>query len=200
MSPTLLHPIIAALDALDADALDALAFCDCCALVLPVLDNLGAAFAPAKSDVKGNIERLRDAAMTASDGGAIAVWDVIRAEKARGDASGSKSVARGTLWLKRFLEFTCDLLRRLGSDRAMKVGDASNASYKQTLAPFHGWLSKTAFSVVLSFPPSTSTFVASLGGDAAYEAMATMATKFDPILKRVDSFLTEEGLNDPTPV
>jgi hypothetical protein len=199
MSLTLLHPIIAALDALDVDALDALAFCDCCALVLPVLDNLGVAFAPAKSDVKGNIERLREAAM-ASGGGAIAVWDVIRAEKARGEASGSKSVSRGTLWLKRFLEFTCDLLRRLGSDRAMKVGDASNASYKQTLAPFHGWMSKTAFSVVLSFPPSTSTFVASLGGDAAYEAMTTMSSKFEPFLNRIDSFLTDEGLNDPTPV
>jgi len=197
--------------ALDASraSLDAHAFCSVCDDAASALDALGVAFAPASADVRENIARVRASARAcerattsianANERSMTSLWEVLRREKASGRARDARSVARGALWLKRFLEFTCALLRAIGSDATMDVGDAAKTSYEKTLKRYHGWLSRTAFAVVLAFPPSTETFVDALGGSDARSAMVDVADGFDPVLALIDEFLSEEGLNDPTP-
>ena len=75
------------------------------------------------------------------------------------------------------------------------------SAYERTLKPFHGWVSAAAFSVVLKFPPTRASFVASIGGEDVVKTSAVvLVEKFSPLLEEIDSFLTEEGLNDPTKV
>ena len=69
-----------------------------CRLILPVFDRLGVAFAPARSDVSGNIERLAKRA-----GDHPALFDIARAEIAAGTHESNSGCCKGLLWLKRFL-------------------------------------------------------------------------------------------------
>ena len=80
--------------------------------------------------------------------------------------------------------------------------DAANAAYERTLKPFHGWISSSAFAVVLRFPPARDAFVASLGEDeeATYRGMREGVEGFAPVLAKIHAFLEENGLNDPAKV
>ena len=73
-------------------------FLAACALVLPVLEALGAAFAPARSDVRGNVDRLRKRADAH-----VALFDIALEEKAKGTHASNSGCCKGLLWLKRFL-------------------------------------------------------------------------------------------------
>ena len=80
-----------------------------CRLILPVFDRLGVAFAPARSDVSGNIERLAK-----------------RAEMAAGTHESNSGCCKGLLWLKRFLV-------RGESPRARESPPPARASSRDTL-------------------------------------------------------------------
>jgi hypothetical protein len=77
------------------------AFLAACSQVVPVLDALGStAFAPVKSDINGNIARLR--VRVDADPGRWATLEGLVDEEIRtGNPKDSKSLALGLLWLKR---------------------------------------------------------------------------------------------------
>jgi hypothetical protein len=165
------------------NGLKATMFLTTCERFSPILDCLGMAFKPAKADVNGNIERIQKASEASDDDD---IYEVVREEKKRNESNDSRSTAKALLWLKRFLEFVIELLREITDD-----------SEKE----FHGWVSAAAFSVVLKFPPTRASFVASIGGEDVVKTSAVvLVEKFSPLLEEIDSFLTEEGLNDPTKV
>jgi hypothetical protein len=165
-------------------------------LVLPVFDRLGVAFSPAKSDVSGNIERLAKRA-----GSHPKLFDICLEEVAAGTQASNSGCCKGLLWLKRFLEFTMDLLRALEeAPRTRPMKDCANDAYARRLKPYHGWISSGAFSVVMSFPPSRSDFVNSLGGEGAYADIKAVVDGFTPVLAKIHQFLVENALDDPTKV
>lgn len=154
------------------------------------------AFAPAKSDVSGNIERLAKKAPEHA-----ALFDIALAEVAAGTQASNSGCCKGLLWLKRFLEFTMALLAGLAeAPRAKSLKEIANASYEQNLKPFHGFMASSAFSVVLQFPPTREAFVNSLGGESAYEGMEKVVEGFRPALGKIHAFLDENKLNDPSKV
>ena len=108
-----LAPIVASLGAVESadGAIQTVPFLVACRLVLPVFDKLGVAFAAAKSDVSGNIERL---AKRAPDHAAL--FDICRAEMAAGTQASDAGCCKGLLWLKRFLEFAANLLEGLAAE------------------------------------------------------------------------------------
>ena len=141
---SVLPPIIDSLPEAESPDGDVLSepFLATCRLVLPVFDRLGVAFAPAKSDVSGNIERLAKRA-----GAHPKLFDICLEEVAAGTQASNSGCCKGLLWLKRFLEFTMALLRALEEEprtRAMK--DCANDAYARCLKPYHGWISSSAFS------------------------------------------------------
>jgi len=191
-----LAPIVASLGALESadGAIQTEPFLAACRLVLPVFDKLGVAFAAAKSDVSGNIERL---AKRAPDHAAL--FDICRAEMAAGTQASDAGCCKGLLWLKRFLEFAANLLEGLAAEpRTAPLKEVAHGAYATTLKPYHGWLASSAFAVVLQFPPSREAFVNSLNGD--YENMTEVARRLRPTLERVHKFLKENGLHDESKV
>lgn len=63
-------------------------------------EKLGTSFALVRSDVGGNIDRLRARQATAPEKFAL-VFDIVLAEMAAGEQNGSSSATKGLLWLKR---------------------------------------------------------------------------------------------------
>ena len=191
-----LTPIVASLGAVKSEdgTIQAQPFLTACRLVLPVFDRLGVAFAAAKSDVSGNIERL---AKRAPDHACL--FDICRAEMAAGTHKQNTGCCKGLLWLKRFLEFAANLLEGLSAEpRTAPLKHIAARAYASTLQPYHGWLASSAFAVVLQFPLSREAFVESLDGD--YETMADVARRLAPTLAAVHAFLAENGLHDETKV
>jgi Ca2+:H+ antiporter len=188
-----LAPIVASLPSIESadGAIQTEPFLRTCRLMLPVFDRLGSAFAFAKSDVSGNIERLgrqQDAH--------AALFDVCLAEIQAGTHASNSGCSKGLLWLKRFLEFAVTLLRSISdaTQNTASMKTLANAAYERSLKPYHGWISSSAFAVVLAFPPSREVFEASLDGD--HENMAEVAEGLAPVLEKIHRFLDENGLND----
>lgn len=167
-----------------------------CRLFLPVLDALGVAFKPAKSDVSGNVERLAKKEEEFEN-----LFDILLDEKKSNAFAANTSCSKGLLWLKRFLEFVVVLVSKLAENRETETKEAASIAYAEKLKPFHGWVSSSAFSVVLQFPPARKGFVENLGGETVLETDGKeLVEKFGPVLKRIDDFLTKEDLNDPSKV
>lgn len=199
---SVLQPILDSLRDIDgggesasSPSISSVQFLHTCRLILPVFDKLGIAFLPAKADVSGNIERLAKKAPEHP-----ALFDIALAEVAAGSHAGGASCCKGLLWLKRFLAFTMHLLDALESERDKSMREIAGAAYVATLKPYHGFIASSAFSVVLHFPPSRDTFVASLGGESAHHLIASICAGFNPILERISLFLQQHDLDDPTPV
>mmetsp|Transcript_2960 Transcript_2960/g.9125 ORF Transcript_2960/g.9125 Transcript_2960/m.9125 type:complete len:208 (-) Transcript_2960:2385-3008(-) len=196
----LIKPIVDAtreLDPLDDDhPLQTTAFLGCCRLFLPVLDALGVAFKPAKADVGGNVERLSKKEKEFEN-----LFDILLDEKKSNSFAANTSCSKGLLWLKRFLEFVVVLVSKLAENQRTETKEAASYAYAEKLKPFHGWVSSSAFSVVLQFPPARKGFVESLGGEKVLETDGKeLVEKFGPVLKHIDEFLTKEDLNDPSKV
>merc|ERR1719263_64724 len=196
----LIKPIVDAtreLDPLDDDhPLQTTAFLGCCRLFLPVLDALGVAFKPAKADVGGNVERLSKKEKEFGN-----LFDILLDEKKSNSFAANTSCSKGLLWLKRFLEFVVVLVSKLAENQRTETKEAASYAYAEKLKPFHGWVSSSAFSVVLQFPPARKGFVESLGGEKVLETDGKeLVEKFGPVLKHIDEFLTKEDLNDPSKV
>ena len=168
------------------------AFCEAMEAVVEIIGCMGAALSPAKSDVRGNVDRVRRSMRDVGDG----LFDVVRRAQAGREGGGATSAAKGVLWLKRFGEFACALCREVGSTKE-SMRTCAGTAYERTLRQYHGYLTRGVFSAVLTFPPSRESFVANVGSPTE---MLELADKFEPILRAVDEFLTAEGLNDPTPV
>ena len=57
------------------------------------------------------------------------------------------------------------LVSKLAENRETETKEAASIAYAEKLKPFHGWVSSSAFSVVLQFPPARKGFVENLGGE-----------------------------------
>ena len=168
-------------------------FLAACRLVLPVFDKLGVAFGAAKSDVSGNIERLGKHA-----GNHALLFDICREDIGNGTQASNSGCCKGLLWLKRFLEFTVELLNGLVVNESESLKIIANSAYESSLKPYHGWLASSAFTVVLQFPPSREVFMESLDGD--YAGIRSVTALLKPALTRIHEFLVENSLHDESKV
>ena len=129
------------------------------------------------------------------------LFDILLDEKKSNSFAANTSCSKGLLWLKRFLEFVVVLVSKLAENQRTETKEAASYAYAEKLKPFHGWVSSSAFSVVLQFPPARKGFVESLGGEKVLETDGKeLVEKFGPVLKHIDEFLTKEDLNDPSKV
>ena len=146
-----------------------------------------------------------------------------------GDAAalhGSTSAAKALLWLVRTLAFVAGVLRGVASSeggdgrgaRPPALGAVAREAYAATLRPYHGSVTGAAVSAALAFAPGRASFWAAVGcegaggggggggggdgggGAATAAEVAAFLAAFDPILAQLQAYLTEAGLDDPTPV
>ncbi|KAF2744374.1 glycolipid transfer protein [Sporormia fimetaria CBS 119925] len=129
--------------------------------LVTLFDVLGSvAFNPVKSDMTGNIKKIRDrqlAAPTLSE----TLQDLVINE-----LKEKKHVAtEGLLWLSRGLDFTAQALRANLANPSQELADSFRASYGNTLKKHHSFIIKPIFSAAMSATPYRKDFYKKLGDD-----------------------------------
>ncbi|KAI9672564.1 MAG: hypothetical protein M1817_003330 [Caeruleum heppii] len=127
-----------------------------------LFDVLGSvAFTPVKSDMLGNVKKIRDrqlAAPTDSDTLQSLVVNELKTKK--------HTATEGLLWLVRGLDFTSLSLRQnLSSPAAEELSTSFRTAYASTLKPHHSFMVKPIFSAAMSATPYRKDFYAKLGAD-----------------------------------
>ncbi|KAL2875616.1 glycolipid transfer protein [Colletotrichum salicis] len=136
-------------------------FLDASESLTTIFDALGGvAFGPVKSDMGGNIKKLRERQL-AAPGESATLQELVKAELAT-----KKHVAtEGLLWLVRGLEFTCIALSQNVAKESEELSESFRNAYATTLKPHHSFLVKPIFSAAMSACPYRKDFYAKLGAD-----------------------------------
>ncbi|KAL6861093.1 glycolipid transfer domain-containing protein [Trichoderma novae-zelandiae] len=149
------------IDAENGNAIATTQFLDAAESLTTMFDVLGSvAFSPVKSDMLGNVKKLRDrqlAAPAESDN----IQDLCRNEL----KTKKHTATEGLLWLVRGLEFTCLALSANVAKPTEELADSFRTAYGSTLKPHHSFLIKPVFSAAMSACPYRNDFYAKLGSD-----------------------------------
>lgn len=138
-------------------------FLDAAESLTTIFDALGSvAFSPVKSDMLGNVKKLRDRQL-AAPAESENIQDLCRNEL----KTKKHTATEGLLWLVRGLEFTCIALSQNLAKQAEELADSFRGAYGQTLKPHHSFLVKPIFSAAMSACPYRKDFYAKLGSDPA---------------------------------
>ncbi|KAG6013870.1 hypothetical protein E4U54_006205 [Claviceps lovelessii] len=151
------------IDADKGNAVDTTQFLDAAESLTTMFDVMGAvAFSPVKSDMLGNIKKVRDRQL-AAPAESENIQDLCRNElKAK-----KHTATEGALWLVRGLDFTCSALSSNLADPSKELSDSFRGAYGHTLRPHHSFIVKPIFSAAMSACPYRKDFYAKLGSDDA---------------------------------
>ncbi|KAJ3306468.1 hypothetical protein HDV03_005078 [Kappamyces sp. JEL0829] len=127
-------------------------------VLVQLLDTLGSAFSPVKSDIQGNINKIKTR-YEASPDKSKTLQSLVLAEK----TEKNKNATEALLWLKRGLEFTSLALRHNIDNPNEELSASFSKAYGETLSKFHSFLIRPIFSVAMSACPSRANFYAKLG-------------------------------------
>ncbi|KAF2870594.1 glycolipid transfer protein domain-containing protein [Massariosphaeria phaeospora] len=148
-------------DAAKDNAISTTEFLDATESLLGLFDVLGSvAFTPVKSDMGGNIKKIRDRQLAAPTLSGTLQDLVVNEIKEK------KHVAtEGLLWLSRGLDFTAQALRANLTNGSEELSASFRGAYSNTLKPHHGFLIKPVFSAAMSATPYRKDFYKKLGDD-----------------------------------
>ncbi|KAF8430019.1 glycolipid transfer protein-like protein HET-C2 [Tirmania nivea] len=129
--------------------------------VVQLFDLLGsAAFTPVKSDMSGNIKKIRDRQLAAPSASGT-LQSLTTAEQ----AEKKNNATEGLLWLNRGLDFTAQALRRSHTNSTEELADSFTTAYGATLKKHHGIMVRPLFTVAMKACPYRDTFYKKLGED-----------------------------------
>ncbi|KAJ1813638.1 hypothetical protein LPJ75_003102, partial [Coemansia sp. RSA 2598] len=150
--------------------------------VVMLFDELGsAAFLPVKSDIEGNIGKVRAKFLTNP-----LQYDTL--EKIITAEAGTKdrTATQGLLWLKRGLDFTAKGIARNIAQPGEELSESFTEAYRLTLKEFHNFIIKGVFNMAMKACPARKDFYAKLGG--SYEDIVDdLRVWVDALQKLVDS-------------
>ncbi|KAF2136761.1 uncharacterized protein K452DRAFT_322190 [Aplosporella prunicola CBS 121167] len=150
-------------DAANDNAIHTTEFLDAAESLTTLFDVLGsAAFKPVKSDMTGNIKKIRDR-QVAQPGESQTLQELVVNEI----KEKKHTAAEGLLWLTRGLDFTAQSLRANVNNPSEELSDSFRSAYGNTLKPHHSFVIKPIFSAAMSATPYRKDFYAKLGEDQA---------------------------------
>jgi len=180
----------------DDGRIDTDTFLNACGEVIPFFDVLGStAFAPVKSDINGNITKLRKKFLTNPEKFQTLqgmVEDEIETKTTKSKGSATDAL----LWLKRALTFIRVFFEQVLS-KEPDLSKCVTAAYEGSLKKYHGWMVQKVFAMAMMAVPYRKDFMLTLGKDASEEvilehmqqALDELATNLDQIIK----FYLEKG-------
>ncbi|KAM3423571.1 hypothetical protein BST61_g997 [Cercospora zeina] len=149
------------IDACKDDAINTTEFLEASEALLGLFDVLGGvAFGPVKSDIGGNIKKVRERQLAAPVEGET-LQDLVRNEL----KTKKHTATEGLLWLNRGLDFTAQSLRRNVDTADEELAASFREGYGKTLKQHHSFLVKPIFSAAMSATPYRKDFYAKLGDD-----------------------------------
>ncbi|KAL1650032.1 hypothetical protein SLS58_001409 [Diplodia intermedia] len=150
-------------DAANDNAIRTSEFLDASESLTTLFDVLGsAAFKPVKSDMTGNITKLRNRQIEKP-----ADSETLQALVINEIGEKKHTAAEGLLWLTRGLDFTAQALRENIKNPTQELADSFRTAYGNTLKPHHSFVIKPIFSAAMSATPYRKDFYAKLGDDDA---------------------------------
>ncbi|KAG9154328.1 hypothetical protein Leryth_000775 [Lithospermum erythrorhizon] len=170
-------------------------FLDVCKLILPVIDQFGAAMALVKSDIGGNVTRLENKYLT-DPTKYNHLYSMVQEEVQANTAKGSSSCTNGLLWLTRAMDFLVELFRDLLEHQDWTMSQACTDSYSKTLKKFHGWLASSSFTLAMKLAPDRKKFMDVIAGNGDITGdIGMFCSTFSPLLEENHKFLASVGLD-----
>ncbi|KAG2419634.1 hypothetical protein HFD88_004430 [Aspergillus terreus] len=168
-------------DAGNDDGISTTEFLEAAESLVTLFDVLGsAAFSPVKSDLTGNIKKVRDRQLAAPGESETLQALVVNELKTK------KHVAtEGLVWLVRGLDFTAQSLRHNIDNSSSELSESFRSAYGNTLKPHHSFVIKPIFSAAMSATPYRKDFYAKLGSDPE-KVSAALAREVEALEKRVN--------------
>ncbi|KAI9793255.1 MAG: hypothetical protein M1816_000676 [Peltula sp. TS41687] len=146
-----------------ANAISTTEFLEAAESLTTLFDLLGSvAFVPVKSDMQGNIKKIRDRQLLAPTQ-STTLQSLVKHELQT--TPKKPSAAEGLLWLVRALDFTSTALRSNVAVQSEELSVSFRNAYGSTLKPHHSFVVKPIFSAAMSATPYRKDFYAKLGGD-----------------------------------
>ncbi|KAF2014181.1 glycolipid transfer protein [Aaosphaeria arxii CBS 175.79] len=150
-------------DASQDNAVSTTEFLEAAESLITLFDVLGsAAFTPVKSDMSGNIKKIRDRQLAAPT-----LSTTLQSLVLNELAEKKHTATEGLVWLIRGLDFTAQALQRNVSNPAEELSNSFRDAYGNTLKPHHSFIVKPLFSAAMSATPYRKDFYAKLGDDQA---------------------------------
>jgi len=176
--------------------IDTDAFLSACGEVIPFFDVLGStAFAPVKSDINGNITKLRKKFL-ANPAKFTTLQAMVEDEIEQKTTKSKGSATDALLWLKRALTFIRILFEQVLTNEP-DLSKCVTAAYEGSLKKYHGWMVQKVFGMAMMAVPYRKDFLIALGKDASEKtilehmqlALDEMAVNLDQII----AFYIEKG-------
>ncbi|KAJ2724307.1 hypothetical protein GGI07_002081 [Coemansia sp. Benny D115] len=176
------------------DGIDTVQFLEAASGVVMLFDVLGStAFLPVKTDLNGNIAKIR--AKYDSDPAAFNTLQKIVLAEAVPDSSGKldRTATQGLLWLNRGLEFTAHGVSNNLKNTKAEVSDSFVIAYGNTLKQFHNFIVKGIFSLAIKACPSREDFYKLLGSDLeeVTKRLAVWVDALQDIVLRLNVFYSK---------
>ncbi|KAI3320162.1 glycolipid transfer protein [Xylariaceae sp. AK1471] len=175
-------------DAENDNAISTAEFLDAADSLTTMFDVLGSvAFSPVKSDMLGNIKKIRERQLAAP-----AESETLQALVKNELKTKSHKATEGLLWLVRGLDFTCIALSQNLAKADEELSASFRNAYGATLKPHHGLLIKPVFSAAMSACPYRKDFYPKLGAD--HDAVSTELRAYLVALEKIVAIL--KGFQD----
>nr|AAA33628.1 het-c [Podospora anserina] len=174
------------IDAEKGNAISTAEFLEAAESLTTMFDVLGSiAFTPVKTDMLGNVEKIRKR-MLAAPLASQNIQDLVRNEL----KTKSHTATEGLLWLVRGLEFTCIALSK-NINSTEELAHSFRGSYSETLMRHHSFLVKRIFSAAMGACPYRKDFYAKLGDDEqkVQEELREYLAALDKIVYILKGFL-----------
>ncbi|KNG86365.1 glycolipid transfer protein HET-C2 [Aspergillus nomiae NRRL 13137] len=144
-----------------------------------LFDVLGSkAFYPVKSDLLGNVKKLKDRQLAAP-----AESETVQSLSVNELKTKKHIASEGLLWLVRGLDFTAQSLRRHVDNTSEKLADSFRGAYGVTLSKHHGWAIKPVFNLAMGAAPDNESF---------YKSLASSTSVSDEVKAKIQEQLTRE--------
>ncbi|KAJ3022961.1 hypothetical protein HKX48_004719 [Thoreauomyces humboldtii] len=172
------------------DYIEVLPFLQATESLTKLFDSMGTAFTPVKSDLLGNITKLRTR-YNENPQKNHTLQELVITER----AEGKKTATEGLLWLKRGLEFTSKGLRRNLDDKNEELAVSFNKAYEQTLSKHHSFMVRPVFALAMKACPYRKDFYARLGNDQekVYADMEKWLTALEKLVVNLNTFYVQGG-------
>ncbi|CAG8186132.1 unnamed protein product [Penicillium salamii] len=161
-------------------------FLEAAEALVTLFDVLGSvAFNTVKSDLLGNIKKVRDRQLAAP-----AESETLQALVLNELKTKKHTATEGLVWLVRGLDFTVQALRNNIENASKELSDSFRDAYGQTLKPHHSFIIKPLFSAAMSATPYRADFYQKLGQDQAKVAaqLEKEVAALEKVVKIVKAF------------
>ncbi|KAJ3103049.1 hypothetical protein HDU97_010405 [Phlyctochytrium planicorne] len=146
--------------------IDTATFLEACEGITGIFDKLGSALGVIKSDIAGNVTKIRTKFLT-NPVAFETLQGIVLAER----ADKKWVVTEPMLWLKRALEFVAIGLRQNIENPTEELSVSFNAAYGKTLSPFHSFVIRPVFSMAMRACPTRLDFYSKLGSTGPEDAV-----------------------------